>query len=673
MNQDKLLTTIEKYTIFTLLFLIPLLVIPIFPNPFTLPKIALLSLGVSVLLLVKATKLISTGKLQYRASPYDLPVALIAISYLLSALFITPNKMEAFVFPGTATLVIASALLYFSINHLGKKDKFKAISTLFFSTAIASFVSVLVISGILEKIPQLPPLFTNPAFTTLSGPLPLLVLTLAMLPFGINAVIQEKEIERKALMGILSAIVAFGFLISAFNIFLANNSSNLLGYTTSWSVAVDAIKESPLFGVGPGNYLSAFNRFKPLTYNQTDNWVLRFTQSRSFYLTAITEVGFAVVASLILLLTTIYKQVKSQLLSKKESSTALHGPQISLVVLILSLITFNASPTILVALFTLLATSTATKKKDIELASKSNRTPAMIVAIPIIVGVGVFIFYSTRALIAEAKYQKALVFLAQNQGKQTYDTLRGAINLNPFVDRYHATYAQVNIALAQSLAQNPEITEEERSTIAQLIQQAIREGKATVTLNQQRAGNWEILATIYRAVMPFAQGADTFAVQTYSQAIALDPINPNLRINLGGIYFALGRYDEAIRAFELATLAKPDLANSHYNLAAAYREKEEIEKAINELELVLVLVDEDSQDYLTAKAELESLEERKLEPVGNLDEETSPETLTPPQPAENPALTPPLDLPEEASPPPSEAIEAEEESTTPAPTPTLAP
>ncbi|MEK7111887.1 MAG: tetratricopeptide repeat protein, partial [Patescibacteria group bacterium] len=166
--------------------------------------------------------------------------------------------------------------------------------------------------------------------------------------------------------------------------------------------------------------------------------------------------------------------------------------------------------------------------------------------------------------------------------------------------------------LASSLAQKGEIlTEDDRSTITQHIKQAIREGRATVTLNPGRSGNWEILARIYQAIMPFAQGADNFAIQSFNQSIALDPTNPNLRIALGGVYYALGRYDEAIRVFELAVLSKPDLANAHYNLAVAYREKGEIEKAIEQMKLVLSLVEKDSSDYELAKTELENLEKKR--------------------------------------------------------------
>ena len=148
--------------------------------------------------------------------------------------------------------------------------------------------------------------------------------------------------------------------------------------------------------------------------------------------------------------------------------------------------------------------------------------------------------------------------------------------------------------------------------------------------------------------MPFAQGSDNFAIQTYSQAIALDPVNPNLRIGLGGIYYALGRFDEAISAFQLATLAKPDLANAHYNLSAVLREKNEISKAIDEINIVLSLVKKDSNDYKIAQTELENLEKNRPSSAKATEGQGS---LIPPTEAPQQIIKPPIELPQEATTP----------------------
>jgi tetratricopeptide (TPR) repeat protein len=109
--------------------------------------------------------------------------------------------------------------------------------------------------------------------------------------------------------------------------------------------------------------------------------------------------------------------------------------------------------------------------------------------------------------------------------------------------------------------------------------------------------------------MAFSQGADQFAIQALSQATALDPMNPALRLSLGGVYFAIGDYENAIDVFKLAVIAKPDWANSRYNLAVAYREKGETDKAIAEFNNTLSLLEKDSNDWQIVKKERQILYE----------------------------------------------------------------
>jgi hypothetical protein len=74
--------------------------------------------------------------------------------------------------------------------------------------------------------------------------------------------------------------------------------------------------------------------------------------------------------------------------------------------------------------------------------------------------------------------------------------------------------------------------------------------------------------------------------------------------------------------------------------------------------IVLSLLDRTSPDYESARSALEDLESRR---VGST-ETPAGEELIPPQPAEEPVIVPPLELPEESEPP--------EAPISPTPTPT---
>jgi cytochrome c-type biogenesis protein CcmH/NrfG len=206
------------------------------------------------------------------------------------------------------------------------------------------------------------------------------------------------------------------------------------------------------------------------------------------------------------------------------------------------------------------------------------------------------------------------------------------------------------LALANAVAQKKEFIIEDRNIIGQLVQQAIREAKSAVALNPTRSTYWETLAAIYRSVIPLAKDADQFAIQSYIQAIALDPTNPNLRVALGGIFYNAKRYDDAIDIYKLAVVAHPKHSNSLYNLAIAYREAGQYDKAVERLTQLQTIVAKDSEDYKLVAKELENVKSKQ--PKKETTEQT--QNLTTPDTKQN-VLEPKIELPTDATPPATQA------------------
>lgn len=496
----------------------------------------------------------------------------------------------------------------------------------------------------------------DPSFNPMGGNIPSIILLVTFLVFSIGLLLKENEAVRKLFFGVAAAVMLFAVIVLIGSALPGKpQSPRFVGMNDSWQISVEALKRSPIFGAGPANYLTAFNLFRPVTYNQTDLWQVRFTTASNYYFTLLTETGFLGLAALIVLLITVYKVFSQDMkagITKENMGD--HLEKFSLVLMVILFALLPVSPALLVFLFPLLALFSKSEAKTVHLnvaASDSeslaaSRVPSIIVGLPFLAGVIAVVFFGSRVLAAEATFKSSLDALSKNDAQGTFNLMTQSISQNQNVDRYHASLAQVDMALATSIASKKDITDTDRSTITQLVQAAISEGKATVTLNPSRSGNWEVLAQIYTSIMPFATGADQFATQTYTQAVALDPINPNLRIALGGVYYALGNYDSAIDSFKLAALAKPDLANAHYNLAIAYQAKKDYDNAIAETNNVLSLVDPKSQDYTVAKTLLDDLQKSKAAAPA-----PSSANLNAPQPVGTSNVKPPITLPKEATPP----------------------
>ena len=175
----------EKYLIYIVVFLLALFALPLLPASFILPRELFLTFSLALLLILFSLKLVLKGALTFSSGKFDFAVLFIALAYLVSSIFITPNKMEAFWLPGTATFVIAAAVLYFVINQLNKQDKQKVVYSLFTSTVVFSLLLIFSILGLPPKI----------FFNTLGGSIPAIIFLAAVIPLSAGLVFKQKGLN----------------------------------------------------------------------------------------------------------------------------------------------------------------------------------------------------------------------------------------------------------------------------------------------------------------------------------------------------------------------------------------------------------------------------------------------------------------------------------------------
>ncbi len=326
--------------------------------------------------------------------------------------------------------------------------------------------------------------------------------------------------------------------------------------------------------------------------------------------------------------------------------------------LILSLFTLSVLP----------ADTAPTPKKIDEIFTKG------IFALTLIFVLLVF-YFQTKVYAAHYYFKKSFDAVAKNQGTQAYNLQMKTIQTFPQSDIFRVAYSQTNLALANALARQENLSDEDKNNIRQLILQAIREAKAATALAPQSVQNWENLARTYSQLINFANGADQWAINSYSQAIRLDRFNPRLILDAGGLFYNLQKFDEATGLFQVAINLKPDYANAYYNLAAALREKKDYQNAIAALKKALELVPKDSNDYAKAQADLTQLENlAQKAPLKEEEEVKEGETLAKPSPIPEGDKMPVVTLEKEDAPPiPPEATESAAQSPQPSPTPAPSP
>ncbi len=413
-----------------------------------------------------------------------------------------------------------------------------------------------------------------------------------------------------------------------------------LDFVTSWKVAVSSFRDAPFWGTGPSSFLFNFTSYKPIEFNSSKFWNVRFDSAFNEYMNVLATLGGV---GFIALLSAAAMFVSSAVLNLKKGDALKVSLGVSGILFFTILAIHSAGMVFWVFGLIILALFFAVSINEEHLSEHTNRSlggfllrmttspepsvetikiealPSVLVVISIAVSAFV-IFFAGKYTLADINHRQALNLISQNNLVEAYNKLVKAEQLNPQYDQYRTDIAQVNLALANALvvskgptAENPQgsITDQDRQTIQTLLQQTIAEARTATTLSPRSALNWEVLGLLYRQIAGVAENALVFSLDAYGRAIFKDPLNPILRLNVGGVYYAVGNYDTAIRFFSDAANLKPDYPNAYYNLSVALKDKGDMSNAVAMAQKTLELVETDSPDYQVASDYLKDLQNRK--------------------------------------------------------------
>jgi tetratricopeptide (TPR) repeat protein len=411
-----------------------------------------------------------------------------------------------------------------------------------------------------------------------------------------------------------------------------------LPLSTSWKISASALRDTPFLGTGPSTFAFNFSAYKPVEFNNYPFWSFTFDTAYNEIFQTIATMGVLGILALIIIGVIVLRHVKRNISIHKSDN----GDEISHILLPALALSSLVSLTLLLLHATTIVSIVATlfifaafmmaqkpireKVTELSIGIKASASDNKFDLFPIIVFI-LFLFVATpfmdrvvKATQADYYHRQALNQTSEN-GRLIYEYLQKAETLNPNIALYRVDLAQTNFALANAIAtqkgptqDNPQgsLTDEDRQKIQTLLSQSINEGRAAVALSPRSAGNWEILGTIYRSITGVAQNALDFSLAAYGQAIQRDPLNPALRVSVGGIYYASGNYQLAARFFSDAANLKPDYANAYYNLAITMRESGDMTNAVLVAQQLVNILNknQESRDYKTAVALLEDLNAR---------------------------------------------------------------
>jgi tetratricopeptide (TPR) repeat protein len=435
----------------------------------------------------------------------------------------------------------------------------------------------------------------------------------------------EKITKSKLYYGIATLLIVFITLLTILpgtsRVLINKNYPKEISLSVkeSWLISSTIIQNYPLLATGPSTFYLNFSRYRPLSLNGGEAWNMRFDMPNNEFFNVMATLGLVGLVVAFFLVTRILKLIGSAKLNEDETGISKVISAVLLAILAGYLFTYATILTsfLLFTMLSLLVATHALVDKQVRLSesvmleadalsSIAGVTESSVIkkeyfrfimGVPMVL-VAVYAGYlGYRNYAGEYFMRQSLIAAAKNDGTGTYNMQRNALAINPTRDTYHTTYAQTNLAIANSIASKTDITDTDKQTIQNLIAQSIRSVRvATEVVGPLNPSNWEVRAVVYRSLINVAQNAADWAVGSYNSAIQLDPSNPRLRVDLGGVYYSLGDYLSAANQFRQATALKQDYANAHFNFANALIQLKDFANAKISLEVTKSLIPSESPD-----------------------------------------------------------------------------
>jgi len=654
MDIKRTLDRIESIAQLAIVALFPLVFFPFFADMVGAAKLYFLASAVLLLLALKAVKIVVTKQIEWKTTGFETPLTLFAFAYILSALVSAPNKVMALADPARGALVpVLFVVLYFLIP---KNNKAGTLIAAFVSLFLTAAITALVYFNVFSFVPDTLGFLKVKSFTTVGSYVYLIFFAAFLGAILLPHVTESEELKematahgttelkkaRSTAIDMVFFVIALVTAIFSSYVLFKEFTPQIVSYAATWQTFVETLKTlmTALFGVGPGNFLAMFTIAKPATFNASGLWSINPDLGGSALLHIGTETGMLGLFTLATLLFILFKKTKKSALFPAYA------------VLLAWFLFVPLSQMTWWALFLfLILTTNFSKIRSFNAAELPVIYIALAVLAAGVVAIGGYFEY--RGYMSQSFYYQSLIAAQANQAQQLYDLQNRAIIQNPYNEQTHLAFSQTNLLLANSLSQKKNLTDADKQSVSQLIQQGIQEARNVVILNPQKAVYWANLGETYRSVLTVAQGADVWAISSYQRAIALDPRNPQYYFNLGSVYYGLKNYDEAVRFFSNAVSLKTDIPNYHYNLAWAYYQKQDYTQAVNAMQNTLQLIpDKKSADYKTAQKNLEEFQKMVKETQPAQDQAAqngTPETLSQPSPI--PSITPEISLSPNNAPP----------------------
>ena len=380
----------------------------------------------------------------------------------------------------------------------------------------------------------------------------------------------------------------------------------ILDYPTTIKVAWESLRTYPVLGSGPGTFANDFSKLKPVAFNASNFWNVRFDKAASQLAEMAGTTGVLGILSYLMLLVVFtlivfvfFSRKKMEALGLKSGGAEAHYSKFGLPLalawftLFLSQFFYYQNTGLIfyfwlfMALLMVVWQSIQSKPvKRINFSFKKIPEIGLIFNVFVLVLVFVLfgLFYlAGRFYLAEIKLSRPA-----ETNEKVISVFEQAVNLNAYRENYRAGLAQAYLITAWAEANKPE-AERNVNLIQALAAGSIQQAREATLISQNSVRAWENLGAIYRDSSGLVSGAMPFAVEAFDRAKDLEPSNPVFYREICRLRLLdeEANLDETLEYCQRAVDLKPNYLDANIQLALVYEKKGQLEEAVKQMESLL--------------------------------------------------------------------------------------
>lgn len=368
-------------------------------------------------------------------------------------------------------------------------------------------------------------------------------------------------------------------------------------FVSTFSVAKQAfVNNDPILGVGPNRFGDIWSMYKPLATNTGDFWDTHFDFGSGLLPTFFATTGIVGILSLLsffflyLLIgtTSLFLAFKN-----KDHQTMVAFFLVSLYLFIASFfyssgVAIFSLAFICTGIFIGLFNSSISEGEVAFLFSNNSKKSffSLLFLVLIMIFTFIFGFKYIQRLVSVSYYAKAF---SADSVESAENYIVKANNLYQS-DLYLRGFSQIYLLKLNSLISKKSLNEEEKASLQAILERAVVSAEAAINYNKDNYQNYAMLGDVYNLAGSLGvDGGYDKALEFYTQASLLNPLNPGLKLALARISFANKKTKEAKEYANESLSLKTNYIDALLVLSQISRNEGSTSKAIEYAEKALAI------------------------------------------------------------------------------------